>query len=46
MARDSIASNWRVDPRLIIAVVALAAVGYYLLVSASIFRIGFPLDDS
>ncbi|HKY53183.1 MAG TPA: hypothetical protein VJM08_02705 [Anaerolineales bacterium] len=46
MARDSTALNWRVEPRFIIAVVALAAVGYYLLVSASIFRIGFPLDDS
>jgi len=46
MARDSTASKWRVDPRLVIAVVALIAVGFYLLVSASIFRIGFPLDDT
>ena len=46
MARVSTVSNRRVDPRLVIAVVALIAVGYYLLVSASIFRIGFPLDDT
>ena len=46
MARVSTASNWRVDPRLVIAVVALAAIGFYLFVSASIFRIGFPLDDA
>ena len=46
MARVSTVSNRRVDPRVVIAVVALIAVGFYLLVSASIFRIGFPLDDS
>jgi hypothetical protein len=46
MVRVSTASNWRVDPRLVIAVVALIAVSFYLLVSASIFRIGFPLDDT
>ena len=46
MAPVSTASNWRVDPRLVIAIVALLAVSFYLLVSASTFRIGFPLDDS
>src|SRR5687768_18563954 len=46
MARVSTVSNRRVDPRLVIAVVALIAVGFYLLVSALFFRIGFPLDDS
>jgi len=46
MKRNSIASNRRVDPRLVIAGVALAAVGYYLIVSALIFRVGFPLDDT
>ena len=46
MARVSTVSNSRVDPRLVIAVVALIAVGFYLLVSASVFRIGFPLDDA
>ncbi|MCI0555637.1 MAG: hypothetical protein L0287_32225, partial [Anaerolineae bacterium] len=46
MARVSTASNWRVDPRLVIAIVALIVVGFYLFVSASIFRIGFPLDDA
>jgi hypothetical protein len=44
MARVSTKSNWL--PNLIIAVIALIAVGFYLLVSASIFRIGFPLDDA
>jgi hypothetical protein len=46
MARDSTASNWRLDPRLVIAFIALVAVGFYLYISASIFRIGFPLDDT
>ena len=44
--RVSTESNWRVDPRIIIAVAALIAVLFYLLVSAVIFRIGFPLDDT
>ena len=39
-------SNRRIDARLVIAVASLAAVLFYLLVSALIFRIGFPLDDS
>src|SRR5512138_908858 len=46
MKRVSIASNWRADPRPIIAVAALLAVLFYLLVSAWFFRIGFPLDDT
>lgn len=46
MTRNSIALNWRVDARLVIAIVALIAVGLYLLVSALIFRVGFPLDDA
>jgi hypothetical protein len=46
MARVYTVSKQRVDPRLVIAIVALIAVGFYLLVSASIFRIGFPLDDT
>lgn len=46
MARVSIASKSRIDPRIIIALVALTAVGFYLLMSALIFRIGFPLDDT
>jgi hypothetical protein len=46
MKRVSTAFNWRHDPRLIIGVAALVAVLFYLLVSAWIFRIGFPLDDT
>ena len=46
MKRVSTAFHWRDDPRLIIAVAALVAVLFYLLVSAWIFRIGFPLDDT
>lgn len=46
MVRDSTASNWRVDPRIVIAFAALAVVLFYLYMSASIFRIGFPLDDT
>jgi hypothetical protein len=44
--RESTKSNLRVDPRIIIALAALAAVLFYLLVSALIFRVGFPLDDA
>src|SRR5262245_15791475 len=46
MAHASTESKFRIDPRLVIALVALAAVMYYLLVSATIFRVGFPLDDT
>ena len=46
MKRVSTASNWRLDARVVIAVVALIAVGFYLIVSALVFRIGFPLDDT
>src|SRR5215216_1788334 len=44
--RVSIASNWRNDTRVIIAVAAALAVIFYLLVSDMFFRIGFPLDDA
>lgn len=44
--RVSTVSNPRVDPRIIIALAAAVAVLFYLLVSALIFRIGFPLDDA
>lgn len=44
--RDFMKSNWRVDARLIIAFAALLAVLFYILVSALIFRVGFPLDDA
>ncbi len=44
--RVSTVSNLRLDPRLVIALTAGLAVLFYLLVSARIFRIGFPLDDA
>jgi hypothetical protein len=46
MRRSSTESTWRLDPRLVLAAAALLAVLFYLTVSALIFRIGFPLDDS
>src|SRR5258705_1317730 len=46
MRRSSTESTWHIDPRLVLAVAALAAVLFYLMVSALIFRIGFPRDDS
>ena len=46
MRRSSTESTWHIEPRLVLAVAALAAVLFYLMVSALIFRIGFPLDDS
>jgi hypothetical protein len=44
--RVSTASNWRSDARLVIAGTALLVVLFYLLVSNTFFRIGFPLDDA
>ena len=44
--RVSTVSNLRPDPHLVIALTAGLAVLFYLLVSARIFRIGFPLDDT
>ena len=46
MKRSSIESIWRIDARLVIAAAALLGVLFYLMVSALIFRIGFPLDDA
>ncbi len=46
MARASTASKPRVDGRILIAIAALIAVSFYLLMSAAVFRIGFPLDDT
>lgn len=44
--RDSTVSKPGVDPGLIIALAALVAILFYLMVSAAIFRVGFPLDDT
>src|SRR5215216_2965126 len=46
MRRNSIVLNRRIEPWLILAVAALIAVLIYLLASALIFRVGFPLDDA
>ena len=46
MKRSFTASNWRLDGWVILALAALAAVLFFLIVSAWIFRIGFPLDDA
>ncbi|MGB8983880.1 MAG: hypothetical protein WCC12_18565 [Anaerolineales bacterium] len=46
MKRNSIASNWNIDPRIVIAFAALIAVLFYLILSELIFQIGFPLDDT
>lgn len=40
------ASKRSVDPRIIIALVALIAVLFYIITCAFIFRVGFPLDDT
>ena len=45
MTRNSIASN-KSDYRLTLAIAALLGVGYFLIVSALTYRIGFPLDDA
>lgn len=46
MRRSFIASNWRIEPWVVIALAALVAVLFYLLVSEIAYSIGFPLDDS
>ena len=46
MARASTRSKPHLDHRLIIAFVALIAVGVYLVFSATVSHVGFPLDDS
>jgi len=46
MVRASTRSKPHLDHRLVIGIVALIGVGFYLLFSAAVFRIGFPLDDA
>lgn len=46
MRQKSTASSWSVEPWVVLAPAALLAVLFYLMVSARIFRIGFPLDDA
>ncbi len=46
MTRNSIASSSRPDARLLLALVALAGVVFFLIMSAITYRIGFPLDDA
>lgn len=46
MKQSSIASNWRVNPWVVLAIASLIAVLYYLIASDLIFRVGFPLDDA
>ncbi len=44
--RDSTELKLTTEARLLIALAALLAVLFYLLVSARVSRIGFPLDDA
>ena len=46
MRRNSIASKWKIDYRIILAAAALLGIGNFLTVSALTYRIGFPLDDA
>ena len=46
MKRSFTASNWRVDFWVVLAVAALVAVLFYLIVSLRAFSLGFPLDDA
>jgi hypothetical protein len=46
MRRNYIASNWPVEPWVVIALAALLAVLFYLIVSELVYGIGFPLDDA
>lgn len=46
MKRNSSLSIPNIDPRLLISFAALVGIGFFLAVSASTYRIGFPLDDA
>src|SRR5512147_3207915 len=46
MRRNYIALNWQIEPWIILALAALVAVLFYLIVSQIVFQIGFPLDDA
>jgi hypothetical protein len=46
MKRNSIASNWRLNSWVILAVAALVVILFYLIVIAQNSELGFPLDDS
>jgi len=46
MKPNFISSISRIDYRITIAFAALIGVGYFLLASAMVYRIGFPLDDA
>jgi hypothetical protein len=46
MKQSFIALNRRLDPWVVLAIASLIAVLSYLVASALIFRVGFPLDDS
>lgn len=46
MKRSSTALTWLAKPWVVLTIAALAAVGFYLIVSELIFQVGFPLDDS
>lgn len=46
MARVSTVSKFKINPNIVIALVALLAVLFYVAMSAAVFRVGFPLDDA
>ena len=46
MKQNFIASKWRVDSWVMIALASLAIMLFYLIVSAITLTLGFPLDDS
>jgi hypothetical protein len=46
MKRNSTALHWHIESWVVLAVAALAVVLFYLIVSAVIFQVGFPLDDA
>lgn len=46
MRRNSTSSIPNVDPRILLPLAASLGVGFFLLVSALTYRLGFPLDDA
>lgn len=46
MTRSSIASNRKNDYRVTLAFAAFFGIGFFLIVSALTYRVGFPLDDA
>ncbi|HAV76681.1 MAG TPA: hypothetical protein DCX53_04925 [Anaerolineae bacterium] len=46
MRRNFIASILKIDHRIMLVIAALLGIGFFIIVSALTYRVGFPLDDA